>query len=295
MVFHFLCCKAAEVSDKATELVTAGQEKLQAGQEKLKAAADEFTLGELKAAFVGQSTKVSEAPDVLVTVEDVALKEGGAGLSSMSSFSLKGLLCKVKLQVQGTPAQMAGMVAADYTGKLFELLAQGEKAVTGALGVAEVGVAERVSSKAAGAKASLAESAAAGQEHKALSFDVVLDLVKVAGVEEVMAKVVAVTSSHEAVNKVMSIGSVKKYVEVAVSRQVSQVMTEWQKKTFTLAEAKERGAGLVAQGVAGAKEQGADLLAQGMAGARERGGDLVAKGMAKGEALVGVAKSKAER
>jgi len=175
-MLSLFCCKASEVSDKATELIASGRDRV-------KAVADEFTLSQLRAAFIGHSTKVAEAPEVVVGVEDMVLTEG-AGLSSMSSFSIKGLLCKMNLEVQGTAAQMAGMAAAHQTGKLFDFLAQGEETLTGALVVSHAGVAEKAASKLRGARASLAESAAAGQERRVRSFDAVLDLVKVVGVEE---------------------------------------------------------------------------------------------------------------
>lgn len=173
---------------------------------------------------------------------------------------------------------MAGMVAAHQTGKLFEFLAQGEEALTGALGMSDAGVAERAASKLRGARVSLAESAAVGQERRVLSVDVVVDLVKVAGVEEVRATVVEVTSSHEALNKVMSVGAIKKYVELAMSEHATQIVTEWQNKTFSLTRAKEHGEALLAAG----KAKGEALV--------ERSEALIATGRGHGTALVDMAK-----
>lgn len=50
--------------------------------------------------------------------------------------------------------------------------------------------------------------------------DLVVDLEKPAGVEEVVAKVVDVTSSHEAISKVMAMEVLQKHVETAISQRL---------------------------------------------------------------------------
>jgi len=267
-MFNLFCCTASGVADKATEV-------LEAAHVKVVGAANEFTLKQLEYELLNAVTQVHEAPDVFVTVTDITLKDG-VGLSSLTSFRIKGLLCRVEVKVQGTAGQMAGMVAAHHAGKLFSLVGQGERAIAGALGVSHTGFADKASASAAEAKASLAGSAAAGQESKSVDFEIVLDLEKVAGVEEVQTKAVAVTSSHDAINKVMSVGMIEKYVEIAVSRRVSQAVIEWQNNTFTLEKAKAKGGELVSAGVT-------------------KGGDLVSAGVKKGGAVMDNARAAAGR
>lgn len=295
-MFKFLCCKASDVADKTTEFLAATHETV-------KSAANEFTQRQLKDALEGAEEQVSEAPDVLVSVVEVVLKDG-VTMNSLTCFSLRGVQCMVRVAVRGTPAQMAGMVAAHHAGKLLDLVGHGEKAITGALGVAHMGLAGRVAASTADAKVQLAESAAAGHEFQTVDFEIVLDLEKMAGIEEVTAKVVAVTSSHETINKVMSVTTMQKYVEIAISRRASQQVTDWQRNTFTVERAKAKGGELVTAGVAkgselasAAKTKGGELLpeVQVVETAKAKGSELLSAGLARGGKYVEVAKSKMER
>lgn len=81
------------------------------------------------------------------------------------------------------------------------------------------------------------------------------------------AKVTAVTSSKAAINSVMSVAMVEKYVATALSRHVSKAVTEWQNNTFTLEKARAKGGEYVSSGVA-------------------KGGDIWSAGMAKGEEIM---------
>jgi len=134
---------------------------------------------------------------------------------------------------------------------------------------------DKATSSAADAKANLAGAAAAGQDSKVVEFDVSTDLEKVAGIETVSAKVTAVSSSHAAINKIMSVGVVEKYVAMALSSRVSQMVTEWQNSTFTLDKARAKGGELVTTGLA-------------------KGRELASVGVARGEEIVENLKQKSQ-
>merc|ERR1711920_1210700 len=97
---------------------------------------------------------------------------------------------------------------------------------------------------------------------------------KVAGIEAVTATCTSITSDTDAINKIMSLDMMKKYVETAISQKASQAVTDWQNQTFTLDAAKSKGAVLVASGVA----MGGELIETGKAtgaGLIERGSEAV--------------------
>lgn len=230
-----MCCSAKEYADKTHEVVTDAADKAHG---KIKASANEFTLRQLKEALEGKVDQVHEAPDVFVTIVEVSMEQG-VGLTSLNCFHLKGLKCKAEIKVHGTAAQLAGMVAAQGAASVLGFLGMGEKKITDLFGFASTGLAEKAVATTEGAKASLHE--ASGGETKVLPpVDIILDLEKVLGVEEVTAKVVAVNSSHNTINKIMSLESFQKYVEVAVSKRVTKDVTDWQNNTFTFAKAQEK-------------------------------------------------------
>jgi len=178
----------------------------------------------------------------------------------------------------------------------------------GALGVAHIGLADRAAASTSGARDSLQESAVANQETQVLLFDIVLDLEKVVGVEQVDAKVVSISSAAEPINKAISMEMLKKYLETAASQRASRIVTDWQNQTFTLENAKSKGAVLIASGVAkggefleagkarggdliNSKAQGAVLISAGVA----KGGDLLESSKAKGGELIDSVRAKLER
>merc|ERR1712150_204300 len=84
----------------------------------------------------------------------------------------------------------------------------------------------------------------------------------------------SITSDTGAINKIMSLDMMKKYVETAISQKASQAVTDWQNQIFMLDAAKSKGAELVASGVA----IGGELIETGKAagtGLIERGSDVV--------------------
>merc|ERR1739844_200452 len=99
---------------------------------------------------------------------------------------------------------------------------------------------------------------------------------KVVGVEQVDAKVVSISSASEAINRAISTEMLKKYLEAAVSQRASRIVTDWQNQTFTLENAKSKGAVLIASGVT-------------------KGGELLESSKAKGGELIDSMRAKMER
>jgi len=195
-------------------------------------------------------------------------------LTGINAFTLRGVETKVEVKIQGTTAQMAGMVAANKAGKLFDFMSQGEKALTGAVGVVGLGLADKASAATKQAREGLKTSAASGDDCRVLEFSALFDIEKVAGIEAVKVTCTSITSDTDAINKIMSLDMMKKYVETAISQKASQAVTDWQNQTFTLDAAKSKGAVLVASGVA----MGGELIETGKAtgaGLIERGSEAV--------------------
>jgi len=262
----FLLCKATEISDKTEELMVTAKGKV-------KEATTEFTQNRLRDALVGEPvTQVHTAPDVFVLVKEVTLQD--VEFTGINAFTLRGVETRVEMKIQGTAAQMTGMVAAHKAGKLFDFMSQGEKALTGALGVEGFGLADRASAATKEAREGLKTSAASGDDCKVLEFSALFDIEKVAGIEAVKVTCTSITSDTGAITKIMSLDMMKKYAETAISQKASRVVTDWQNQTFTLDAARSKGAVLVASGVA----MGGDLIETGKAagaGLVERGSEAV--------------------
>jgi len=258
----FLCCKATEISDKTEELMVTAKGKI-------KEATTDFTQSRLRDALIGEPvTQVHAAPDVFVLVNEVTLQE--VQFTGVNAFTLSGVETKVQVRIQGSKKEMTGMVAAQKAGKLFDFMSQGEKALTGALGVQGPGLADRASAATQKEREKLSAAAAGSDEVTVLDFSALFDIEKVAGIEEVKATCTSITSEQDAINKVMSLDMMKKYVETAISQRASRVVTDWQNRTFTLDAAKAQGTLLVASGVA----KGGELVEIGRAsaaGALEQG------------------------
>jgi len=258
-MLEFLCCKATEIGAQTEELVSTAKAKVKSG-------INDFTQAKLSEGLVGPPTQwVHEGPDVYVMITDVQLKDG-VEFTSLNAFVLRGVDCKLEVKIMGSKTQMAGMVAAQQAGKLFDFMSQGEKALTGALGVSSKGLAEKAAASSAGVAEDLKGSAATGADAQVFEFEVVLDLEKVAGMEQVKATVISVNSDTAAFNKVMSTDVVKVYIETAVSQRASRIVTDWQNQTFTLDRAKAQGGVLIASGL----KQGGELLET----AKAKGPDL---------------------
>lgn len=285
-MFSFICCKATEAKHDTEVLVGRAKGAIQG-------AANDFTQARLRDALVGEPVnQVHEAPDIYVVITEVILQDG-VKFKGVNDFVLRGVDCKVLVKIQGTRSQMAGMVAAKQAGRLFDFMAQGEKALTGALGVSGAGLAQRVSASTAEAAAGLAGSAATGEDFTELQFSVVLDIEKVSGVEEVKATVTSITSDADAINTVMSLDMMKTYVETAIAVRASRAVTDWHKGTFTLDGAKAQGGVLVASGLS----KGGELVEAGRAKGSElastvKVGELLETGKAKGNELLETGKAK---
>lgn len=182
-----------------------------------KSQASEYTLLQLKQALEGSTTKVAEAPDVLVTILSVDVQDG-MQVDDLFDFRLSGLKCRTRLEVRGTAAQLAAMLATGAVLGAAETVGR----LTG-LGTGKVG------EKLADLKGSVASKAAAGQEAKSVELDVNLDLgVRRAG-EEVDAAVTIGKDFLSKLDGIIPVGRATRYVQEAITRKVKEVITTWAK------------------------------------------------------------------
>jgi len=232
------CCVAEDVANKTGEVITGAAAEAYG---KVKGAADSFALAKLKAAMEGSRVQEWEGPDVWVDIKEVDLGEG-VDAASLLNFSLKGVRVKTGIEIVGTAAQLAGMVTAGGTAKAAEKVSAAEDALTEKVGLPSLGIGSYVAGAAAAAREKLAASASSGVETKASDFDLVVDLEKVFGVEEIKSKVTIVGSSSDAITKYIGDSVLKVYAEDAISKRVTTIITDWQNSTFTADKAKEKAA-----------------------------------------------------
>merc|ERR1719188_2438261 len=118
--------------------------------------AHKFTLGNLKEALEGSRIQEWSEPDVFVEILEVDLGNGVE--PSLLNFSLKDVKIKAKVEVIGTAAQLAGMVAAGGAKKAADKVSGAEAALEERFGLPALGIGLYVSDAASSAKAKLASS-----------------------------------------------------------------------------------------------------------------------------------------
>jgi len=190
----------------------------------------DLTMTRLKEALEGVREQEHKAPDVFLTILEVHVLHKGFRVADLSTFHLQGLRCKARLEVEGTVAQLAGMITADAATWVFAAASAGETAAAKALGVTRWGLGEKAAVSAASVQDTLAERAAEGCEIKCVDFEFVVNLEKTFGQEAVVAKAQIIKSSLETLNKVMSVSIVQMYIEDMFSRRVTAFITKWWKE-----------------------------------------------------------------
>mmetsp|Transcript_124619 Transcript_124619/g.338536 ORF Transcript_124619/g.338536 Transcript_124619/m.338536 type:complete len:291 (-) Transcript_124619:117-989(-) len=183
-----------------------------------KGAASEYTLKQLQQALEGSCEKVASEPDVHITLVKVAMQDG-MKVDDLFEFRLSGLKCRVRLEVKGSVAQLAAMVAAGAAmGALGKF-----KRLTG-LGSNTVG--ERL----AGVRSGVAAKAREAEETKSVEFDVNLDLGVRRGGEEVNAVVTIGKEWFAKIDKIVPVSKATAYVQEAIARRVKEIITNWAKE-----------------------------------------------------------------
>jgi len=228
-----ICCAASTAATKAGEVVTDVTDKASAA---VKAKANEFTLWKLKQALEGKTRQLWEAPDVYVTFLKVELQEG-VGAQDLLNFHLKGVAVSTKVEIVGTAAQLAGMTAAIGTSKVAEKVSAGESAVADKLGIPNLGIGAFVAASADAAREGLKGKASGAVETKSSDFNVLVDLDKTLGVQDVKATVRFVDTTNN-IAQYMANGTIQEYIEAAISREVTKQCTAWQDENITLEKAK---------------------------------------------------------
>jgi len=180
-------------------------------------AAGEHSLKQLKQSLEGSKAQMGTAPDVYVTILEVQFQDNLD--VDIMNFKLSGLKCKVQLDVIGTAAQLAGMVAADTASKIADKAA------------GYLGMAASLVGQAQAFKDNLHATAKDGSETKSLVVDINLDLgVRKAG-EEVTTAVSIVGDALDHVDKVIPVKTATLWVEQAIAKKVKEVITAWAKET----------------------------------------------------------------
>lgn len=216
-----------------------GEESVEYAGDKVKAAkgaASEYTFAQLRQSLEGAKEHVHKAPDVYVTILQVNMQEG-VEVRDLLNFRLSGLKCRVRLEVTGTAAQLAGMVAAGAAKKVGKVAGKAEAAVAGALGFSALGVGDAVASGAGGIRDALAGKASEGTETKSVEFDMNLDLGVRKGGEEVSAVVSIAGDAFDRINQVVPVSAATKYVEEAITERVKEMIRDYAKRT-AIAKAK---------------------------------------------------------
>lgn len=182
-----------------------------------KSAASDYTLKQLQQALEGSCEKVASEPDVYVTLVKVEMQDG-MKVDNLFEFRLSGLKCRVRLEVKGTVAQLAAMVAAGaamgVVGKLGKRLGLGSNAVGTKLGGLRSGVAAR---------------AREADKTKSVEFDINLDLGVRRGGEEVNAAVTIGKEWFARIDKIIPVSKATAYVQEAIARRVKEIITNWAK------------------------------------------------------------------
>jgi len=180
-----------------------------------KTKAGQRTLKELKKALEGSKVRVHEKPDTDVTILEVMFQDGLD--VDIFNFSLSGLKCRVLLEVKGTAAELAAMLAAGAT----------EGAMKKVVGV--IGMGDSLAQAVGGLRDHVHAGASEGSEVKSVEFDLNLDLgVRKAG-EEVSTGVTLVGDTLDKVNQVIPVKTATKYVEQAIAEKVKEIIKAWAK------------------------------------------------------------------
>merc|ERR1719210_373053 len=221
---------AKDAASQGAGIIADAAEK---GKAAVKGKANEIALSQLKAALEGTREKEWDAPDVYITILEIDLKDG-VEATDLNIFSLKGIATKARVEIIGTAAQLAGMVAADGTKKAAEGLSGVEKAIAEKTGLPSLGIGSFVTKWTEDTKTGLAAKAAEGTETKAADFDLLVDLEKTVGVAEVIAKAKILDTSSESIKKWMSNSIAQRYCEDAISRRVTNELTNLHKKYLNM-------------------------------------------------------------
>lgn len=202
----------------ATDAASSAADRVAEHVADAKASASEHTLTQLQQALEGSREKMSDEPEVYVTIVKVGMQDG-MKVDDLFDFRLSGLKCRVRLEVKGTVAQLAAMVAAGAAMGIAGTFRKLTGLSAGGVGKALGGFRSGVAAKAAG-----------GEETKSVEFDINLDLgVRKAG-EEVDAVVTIGKDMFGKVNQVVPVSRATAYVQQAIARRVKEIITNWAKK-----------------------------------------------------------------
>jgi len=201
----------------ATDAATSAADRAAEHVAHAKAAASEHTLTQLQQALEGSREKMAEEPEVYVTIVKIGMQDG-MKVDDLFDFRLSGLKCRVRLEVKGTVAQLAAMVAA---GAAMGIAGTFRRLT----GMSAGGVGKTLS----GFRSGVASRAAGSEETRSVEFDVNLDLgVRKAG-EEVDCVVTIGKDMLGRVDKVIPVSRATAYVQQAIARRVKEIITSWAK------------------------------------------------------------------
>mmetsp|Transcript_86267 Transcript_86267/g.222186 ORF Transcript_86267/g.222186 Transcript_86267/m.222186 type:complete len:225 (-) Transcript_86267:130-804(-) len=184
-------------------------------------------LDELRKRLVGQRKKVQTnpqtEPEVFVTIQEVKVTNENEGHIKFSpkKFTLRDLNLIAEVEVLGTATELAALAAAKGAAGVMEKMRVSHATTSKVL--SSMGA---VSSKANRAKESLKNSVGLqSKESRRVHIDVVVDLVKELGVDEVGVTIKQFHTDIKVIEKVMTSDRVRRIMEETLSAKASEAAT----------------------------------------------------------------------
>lgn len=176
-----------------------------------------FALKTLKDELTGFKLQMRTAPDVWVTVVSMEVKDGGNVKFSPQSFSLHALRLEILVGVTGTKAQLAALAA--------EMSAEGALAKLRLDSAKSSGLAAKAKGVVQMAGSVLGSGQTPSSSTRSQTVDVTVDMRKTFGEEAVLVTVQDIKTEVALINKLFSIDVCKRFIEDAVSKKVSEMVS----------------------------------------------------------------------
>mmetsp|Transcript_20038 Transcript_20038/g.36184 ORF Transcript_20038/g.36184 Transcript_20038/m.36184 type:complete len:207 (-) Transcript_20038:94-714(-) len=186
--------------------------------------ASQISLAQLKFMLEGETKKVNTNPEVLVTIDEVLLKDGGAFKFATTKFTLDGLHIKTTVTVKGTPAEIASLTVKEQGAKAFDAAGvPKDNAMRSMLR----GMADNVTKFAGKNGAAMGMS-----NERSVKVESVVNMVKQLGEEKVDVTVTSFDTDVALFKQILSIEYMRQFIEKAISDKASEIATRLAKKEY---------------------------------------------------------------
>mmetsp|Transcript_27778 Transcript_27778/g.50740 ORF Transcript_27778/g.50740 Transcript_27778/m.50740 type:complete len:213 (-) Transcript_27778:48-686(-) len=185
--------------------------------------ASQVSLAQLKLMLEGDTKKVNTNPEVLVRIDEVLLKDGGAFKFTPNKFTLNGLHIKTTVTVKGTPAEIASLT----------MKQQG----TLAFNAAGVPKDNKVRTMLRGVADSVTKLASQGgaigmSNERSVKVNCVVNMVKHFGDERVQVTVTSFDTDVAVFKQLLGVDYMRQFIEKAISDKASEVATRLAKNEY---------------------------------------------------------------